>query len=81
MPEPQPPMIQLTRPSGLKETTQTLLGGLFADVARARWCGGWLRPVTERARDLAKRFWPEDTPESLAGGWSMRGSSGRSTTA
>jgi hypothetical protein len=61
--------ITLTRPSGVAETARTLLGGLFADVARFAGAAVGLGQSTERARDLAMRFTPDDTPEES--GWRL----------
>ncbi len=69
MDEPTRPGITLTRPSSVKETAQTLLGGLFADVVRLGGAAAGFGQVTERARDLAKRFTPDDTPAEA--GWRL----------
>jgi hypothetical protein len=69
MAEPTPPGITLTRPGAVKETAQTLLGGLFADVVRLGGAAAGFGQVTERTRDLAKRFTPDDSPAEA--GWRL----------
>jgi hypothetical protein len=61
--------ITLTRPSGVAETARTLLDGLFVDVVRLGGAAAGLGQVTERARELAMRFSPDDTPEES--GWRL----------
>jgi hypothetical protein len=61
MAEPTPPGIALTRPGAVKETAQTLLGGLFLPVAKLAGAATGFGAAVEGLAEIIKRFRPEDT--------------------
>ncbi len=69
MPSISPPMIKLTRPSGIKQTSQALLGGMFLPLAKLAGAVAGLGAGVEGVAELVKQFRPDESPHEA--GWRL----------